>query len=214
MLADGDYGKCQLKLLEASYAPVYRGGRRARQRAGFKFSAAVHDENGSRIGRIERKIYTDSHGRIVVNNSYMALVETATGKGYGKSVTSGLENIYRRNNVHRMELRATKRGGYAWAQADYRLNPRASLREESLSPTPAHLMDAVDYSPSIGDRINAIYDSASSYDKALLDSMRDRFNGPANDCPSPQELANLSGTNPRLGETMMTGATWHGVKIL
>jgi hypothetical protein len=34
------------------------------------------------------------------------------------------------------------------------------------------------------------------------------------DFPSPSELAALVGDDPGLGKTLMTGSTWHGVKLL
>ncbi|MFD0364058.1 hypothetical protein ACFQZZ_21645 [Nocardia sp. GCM10030253] len=201
-MLDNNYdGRCRLRITEASYVDDVTDDLHRRQRTGFTFSGVISDERGVVVGDLQRKIYTDSQGKIVVKNELMVLGEQARGKRISTTLSSGLEDIYRSNNVDRIEVAAMKDGGYAWARAGF-----------DFDPDPGRLRASV---RSIERRIAEVSADASPADQALLAGFSERFGRTPAEYPSPSELASLTGVDDlELGKTLMTGSTWHGVRVL
>ncbi|MEV0296163.1 hypothetical protein [Nocardia sp. NPDC050710] len=69
---------------------------------------------------------------------------------------AAVRGIYRRNNVHRIEVRAMKDGGYAWARAGFAFDTDSNRLSSSIR--------------SIERRIEAVRGDASPRDQELLRS--------------------------------------------
>jgi hypothetical protein len=185
------YGPYDVHIAQANYL---------RDGSGFKLYASVRDPDKGMIGILERKIYHDEQGRIVVHNTVMDLDDEATGKGFATAFNSAMESYYRRSGVDRVTVFATDDGGYAWARAGYDFDLRPERIESSVS--------------SITTKIRAIYDSCSPADRSQLDDLLRRFEGRTIGYPTPNELASLTGDDRELGRTLMKGTAWYGVRVL
>lgn len=199
---DKDFGEYRLRITDARYVSDSGVDLRRMQRSGITFSGVISDDRGTPVADLERKIFTDADGLIVVRNDLMVVgSERNRQMGISSDVNTGLEDVYRRNNVHRMEVRAMEDGGYVWARAGYDFDRHPSRLPSSIF--------------SLQHRIDTVAVTATSGDKEILARIRERLGRPdAVDFPSPSELAALVGDDPGLGKTLMTGSTWHGVKLL
>ncbi|MGW4094917.1 hypothetical protein [Nocardia sp. NPDC004750] len=166
--------------------------------------ARVRDDTGQNVGRVRYDFWRDKNGLLVAGNEVAKLKENFRGKGFSTAFSTATEAYFRRCGVDRIEVHASlDDGGYAWAKAGYDWNPDPTLLEAS-----ANLMRA---------RIDALigYGIVSSpADAALLDGIKQRFDGPVAGYPSPQELTLLTGDDPHLGKTLMRGSNWYGMKKL
>ncbi|SUD48414.1 Uncharacterised protein [Nocardia otitidiscaviarum] len=167
---------------------------------GFNYHASIRDPDNGIVGILERKIYQDDKGRIVVDNRVMDLDEDATGQGFATAFNSAMEGYYRRSGVDRITVFATDDGGYVWARAGYDFDTNPDLLKESVS--------------SITDKIRNIYNNCSPADRVQLDDMLRRFEGRVIEYPSPNELASLTGDDRELGKTLMKNTAWYGVRVL
>ncbi|MFI9532619.1 hypothetical protein ACIG56_05195 [Nocardia fusca] len=199
---DQEFGEYRLRITDARYVSDGGGDLRRTQRSGFRFSGVISDDRGIPVADLQRKVFTDADDRIVVRNELIVVgSEQDRHQGISSVVNAGLEDIYRRNNVHRMEVRAMKDGGYVWARAGYDFDRHPSRLPSSIS--------------SLQHRIDTVSATATTGDKEILARIRERLGRPDDgDFPSPSELAALVGDDPGLGKTLMTGSTWHGVKLL
>ncbi|MEU2178905.1 hypothetical protein ABZ552_32255 [Nocardia sp. NPDC019219] len=185
------YGPYDVHIAQANYLDDAEG---------FKYHASIRDPDKGMVGILERKIYKDEQGRIVVENRVMDLDDDATGKGFATAFNSAMEGYYRRSGVDRLKVFATDDGGYAWARAGYDFDTSPGLIESSVS--------------SITDKIRKIYDQCSPADRVQLDDILRRFGGRVIEYPSPNELASLTGDDHQLGKTLMKGTAWYGVRVL
>ncbi|UAK30274.1 hypothetical protein K8O92_20285 [Nocardia asteroides] len=166
--------------------------------------ATIRDGDGAEVGTLLRNFERDSEGKLVVINEIMRLEEDFRGKGFSTAFSASIENYYRRSGVDRIELRAEDDdGGYVWAKAGY-----------DWDPDPHKLGKSVGYIQQRIDDIIADGLVPSDSDVAMLEEIKQRFQGPVTGFPSPQELALLEGDDPKLGETLMRGSIWFGMKKL
>ncbi|MGW5388505.1 hypothetical protein [Nocardia sp. NPDC003963] len=186
------YGLFDVHVAQAGYL---------RDRPGFDYHASVRAPGEGMIGMLQRKIYYDEQGKIVVENVMMDLFgKDATGKGFATSFNSAMESYYRRCGVDRIKVFATDDGGYVWARAGYEFDLTPEKLESSVS--------------SITTKIRTIYNDCSDAERIELDDMLSRFERKrVVDYPTPNELASL-GHDGALGERLMKDTAWHGVRVL
>ncbi|MFD8244567.1 hypothetical protein [Nocardia sp. NPDC059691] len=175
------------------------------------FTAKISGPGGEDAGSLLYSFTRDNDGRLVVTHDLTELNEGFTGKGFSTAFAASTEDYFRRSGVDRIELTATRLrqddsldGAVAWAKAGYDWNP-----------DPVKLAKSVN---SMRSRIDSLLDgeigTLSPADTALLQDMRTRFDGPPVGYPSPQELVMLTGDKLKLGEELMKGSSWHGMKKL
>ncbi|MFE7798713.1 hypothetical protein [Nocardia sp. NPDC057440] len=199
------------KGLERQYGPYRVADVRAWSEEGWTddakrylfMEAKIRDSDGAEVGKLLRNFERDSEGKLVAINEIMELEEHARGKGFSTVFSASVENYYRRSGVDRIELRAEDDGGYVWAKAGY-----------DWDPDPHKLAKSVDYIQQRIDKVIADGRVPSDADVALLEGIKQRFRGPVIGFPSPQELALLAGDDPKLGDTVMRGSIWFGMKKL
>ncbi|MBF6169772.1 hypothetical protein IU486_34430 [Streptomyces gardneri] len=204
-----------LKGLERQYGPYHvrnvgaffeRGSTQFGQTypATVTMSAEIRDSSGADAGLLMYEFWRDSDGLLVANNEVTVLADGFRGKGFSTAFSSAIENYFRRSGVHRIELQASREdGGYHWAKAGYDWNPDPVMLQRSVN--------------LISNRIDKVIDDGlvpSGNDVARLMEMKSRFDGPVSGYPSPLELALLEGDDPKLGETLMRGSIWFGMKKL
>jgi hypothetical protein len=174
-------------------------------------TAEIRTLDGEDAGSLIYSFTRDSEGDLVVTHDLTELDEGFTGKGFSTAFAASTEDYFRRSGVDRIELTATRLregdsldGAVAWAKSGYDWNT-----------DPEKLAKSVDNMKS---RIDLLLDgeigALSARDTALLEDMRIRFGGSPAGFPSPQELVMLSGDHTKLGEALMKGSTWYGMKKL
>ncbi|WP_040840254.1 hypothetical protein, partial [Nocardia brevicatena] len=175
------------------------------------FVADIRSDSGEDAGYLDYEFTRDDGGKLVVTNNIIELNEGFTGKGFATAFSASTEDYFRRSGVDRIELTATRLrendaldGAVAWAKAGYDWNPSPGKLGESVS----------NMRTRIDSLLRGEIGPLSPGDTALLHDMRRRFNGPVADIPSPRELVMLAGDNPKLGEELMKGSTWYGMKKL
>ncbi|OHV04665.1 hypothetical protein BKN37_08830 [Mycobacterium talmoniae] len=165
--------------------------------------------DGEPVGVIEREFTRDPNGKIVVKNNAMILEDHAKGNGFASAFAPRLEDYYRRAGADRIEVHAAlEDGGLVWARQDFRWDPDPARLKSSVGNI-VQRMDTV---------LNQI-DSAEA--RRLLTEMRGRLvdeSGqlrPYRELPTPKEIAVLETVDyPDLGERIMLGNSWYGVKQL
>ena len=175
------------------------------------FAAEIRGPHGEEAGSLAYSLTRDTDGKLVVTHDLTELYEGFTGKGFSTAFSASTENYFRRSGVDRIELTATRLrpdgsldGAVAWARAGYDWNPD----REKLAKSVTNMRARID--SLLGGEKGPL----SPTDTALLHGMRTRFDGPVVGYPSPQELVMLAGDNPKLGETLMKGSKWYGMKKL
>lgn len=205
------YGPYHIKVLGAWHekSQVDKDGNIHPENTGF--NAQILDDNGEEAGSLGYSFGRDDDGKLVVTNDVTALEEGFTGKGFATAFSASTEDYFRRSGVDRIELKATRLrendaldGAVAWAKAGYDWDPSPGKLGESVS----------NMRTRIESLLRGEIGPLSPGDTALLHDMRRRFNGPVADIPSPRELVMLAGDNPKLGEDLMKGSTWYGMKKL
>ncbi len=153
------------------------------------------------VGYFQRYVHRDHDHALVVHHERLELHESARGQGFSTAFGTAMEGYYRRSGVDRIELfAALEDGGYAWARAGYDWDPEPSRLAEAI----AHIRQ----------RIHGVAEDASAADRQLLADILEQFDGPSNLYPSPREVVELAGEDPRLGEKIMRGSRWDAVKRL
>lgn len=205
------YGPYQVEDLIAWHTPewVDKDGRTVPVLV--RFVADIRDSKGNEAGALIYSFTRDNRGDLVVTNERTELHKDFTGKGFATTFSASTEDYFRRSGVDRMELIATRLnkddpvdGAVAWAKAGYDWNPD----REKLAVSVTNMRARID--SLLGGETGPL----SPTDTALLHDMRTRFDGPVIGFPSPRELVMLAGDNPKLGEELMKGSTWHGMKKL
>lgn len=190
------YGPFHLRLTDVSYfGPTSAGGPPV---SGFRINAAVLDDAGRQVGRVERHINVKD-GRIVVFNAHMRLDEGARGQGFSRAFTGAMNDYYRRSGVDRIEIFAVQDGSVAWARAGFDFDRDPDRMKRTIS--------------SIREQAAAIRADCSRSDRALLDETLNRFKGKGG-YPTARDLVELAGDDPQLGVKLMSGTSWHGVQRL
>lgn len=204
------YGPYQVEDLNAWHTPAFvEDGHTVP--ALVRFVADIRDSNGNDAGSLIYSFTRDNRGDLVVTNERTELHKDFTGKGFASAFSASTENYFRRSGVDRMELIATRLnendpldGAVAWAKAGYDWNPAPEKLAVSVSNMKSHIDSLIAAGPN----------RLTPGDTVLLQDMRARFDGSVADFPSPRELVMLAGDNPKLGEELMKGSTWHGMKKL
>ncbi|WP_157224248.1 hypothetical protein [Nocardia paucivorans] len=169
------------------------------------FLGDIRDDNGADVGELIYSFTRDDDGKLVVTNEHTELRKGFTGKGFSTAFSAATEDYFRRSGVDRMLVTASlEDGGVTWAKAGY-----------DWDLTPAKLGESVNNMKSrIDDLLAGGNGPLSRRDTELLQEMRARFGGRTVEFPSPRELVMLAGDNPKLGEELMRGSYWHGMKKL
>ncbi|MGW4094918.1 hypothetical protein [Nocardia sp. NPDC004750] len=201
--------------LERRYGPFHLDNVEARHERGWTLAgkgspakltvrAEVRDDTRQEAGTVRYEFWRDRDGSLVAGNELTDLKENFRGKGFSTAFSVATETYFRRCGVDRIELHAgLEDGGYAWAKAGYDWNPDHTLLKRSITRMRNHI-----------DTLLANGSVPSAADAAVLEGIRQRFEGPVARYPSPQELALLTGDDPHLGKTLMRESNWFGIKKL
>ena len=146
----------------------------------------------------------DDEGRLVVENERLELEDFAQRRGFSTALSKELEHYYRRSGVDLMTVQATEIGGYTWAREGFDLDPDPVLLQRSLD--------------NVRRRIQGLIADTGTdpADRQLLRQIYDRLKEDSlgKGCPTPKELADLRGVDTKLGEKVMIGIDWHGIRWL
>lgn len=162
------------------------------------------DDNS--IGICLRKFYRDDKEppRLVVENERLELEEFARRRGFSNALYDELGRYYRRSHVDLMTVHATDDGGYTWALKDF-----------DWDPDPVRLGWSLD---NVRRRMKGLIAGPATHpdDQLLLRQICDRLKEDdlGKGCPTPKELADLRGVDTELGQTVMLGIDWHGIRWL
>lgn len=205
------YGPYQVEDLNAWYERPWVREDGSIHPANVGFTAEIRTPDGEDAGSLIYSFTRDSRGDLVVTHDLTELEEGFTGKGFSTAFAASTEDYFRRSGVDRIELTATNLrqddsldGAVAWAKAGYDWN----TDPEKLAKSVDNMKSRIDL--LLEGEIGALSDR----DIALLEDMRTRFDRSPVEFPSPQELVMLSGDNTKLGEALMKGSTWYGMKKL
>ncbi|WP_327146966.1 GNAT family N-acetyltransferase [Nocardia sp. NBC_01327] len=195
------YGPYRLDNVSTDYEISWTAAGRRRQE--LLMSASIRDGEQS-AGIISHCFSRDDEGKLVVENRVICLWPEFRGKGFSTEFSKAIEEYYRRSGVDRIELYADLQdGGYTWARAGFGWDLDPGKLRGSVNSIRAQISHLVTSTPGL-----------SSADKAQLDDILARFQGHVAGYPSPNELVSLSGDEPNLGEKIMRGSKWHGMKKL
>jgi GNAT superfamily N-acetyltransferase len=162
----------------------------------------IFDNQGKCVGICRQKFYRDADGDLVAENDHLQLHEAAQRQGFATALYNELDDYYRRSGVDVIKVRAgSQAGGYLWALRDFDWDPDPGRLALSFGDVQDHLDEL-------------IFDSATHPDdQELLRQMRRRLdeNDPGKGWPTPKELAELRGVDPKLGRTLMVGTNWYGI---
>ncbi|MEU4313530.1 hypothetical protein [Nocardia sp. NPDC024068] len=190
------------------YGPFDVTRLRARYHSGsdtLTITADVRDTRGRYAGALDYRIGRDAEGKLVAENFITHLMPGFTGKGFASAFSAAIEAYFRRSGVDRILVSAgLADGGVVWAKSGYGWNTAPDKLHKSVT----NMRTRIDELLAGGKR------SLSAGDAALLQDMRGRFDGPVTGYPSPRELVTLTGDNPGLGEELLRGTYWHGMKKL
>nr|WTA71327.1 2'-5' RNA ligase family protein [Micromonospora sp. NBC_00855] len=202
---DGDYGypdeegnRLQLRVDMAARMTIE--GRRLLRIEGDILDGGT----GEPVGRTERNFYLDSDGDPYVEHALLSLNPEAQDRGFGTQYSNELLDYYRASEVSRITLAAgLEDGGWTWARAGYDWN---DATPEMVTVSRSNLMN----------RMMALRtDSGTSEsDRAALDEVMMRMAGPMSQWPRPREISELTGDVGNLGEQILRGSDWYGVRWL
>jgi hypothetical protein len=205
------YGPYRVEDLNAWYEGPWAREDGSIRPANVGFIAQIRTLDGEDAGSLMYSFTRDSEGALVVTHDHTGLDEGFTGKGFSTAFAASTEDYFRRSGVDRIELTATRLregdsldGAVAWAKSGYDWN----TDPEKLAKSVDNMKSRIDL--LLEGEIGALSDR----DIALLEDMRSRFGGSPAGFPSPQELVMLAGDNTKLGEALMKGSTWYGMKML
>jgi hypothetical protein len=169
----------------------------------------IGDDDKS-IGNCRRKFRRDDEGHLVVDNEHLELMKPAQRKGFANALYKELETYYRRSRVDLMTVHATNIGAYTWALKDFNWDPSPVSLDNPVSLTWTF--------ERIRGRIEGLIADAGTHpgDKLLLRQICDRLKEEdlGKGCPTPRELAELPGVDTELGQKVMKGIDWHGIRWL
>jgi GNAT superfamily N-acetyltransferase len=156
------------------------------------------------IGLCRRKFYRDYKERLVVENDRLELEEFAQQRGFSTALFHELEPYYRRSHMDLMTVHATEDGGYTWARQGFDWDRNQGSFRSSLD--------------RVRRRIEGLIADAGTdpADQQILKQICDRLNQDdlGKGFPTPKELADLRGVDPKLGKKVMLGMDWHGIRWL
>jgi hypothetical protein len=170
--------------------------------AAVSVNGLIYDSDDHNVGAVARRFTRDpENNEIVVHHDYLALDLGARRRHFARALQHALEPYYRRSGAGRIELLATDDGSYVWAIQGYEWDPSPDRLQRSL----ANVRTAAD----------RLRPASTHADRLLLDIIIESLDPEVDDLPSPADLANQStGDTPNLGETLMRGADWWGVRYL
>ncbi|MFI7527486.1 2'-5' RNA ligase family protein [Nocardia salmonicida] len=202
---DGDYGypdeegnRLQLRIDMAARMTIE--GRRLLRIEGDILDGGT----GEPVGRTERNFYLDSDGDPYVEHALLSLNPEAQDRGFGTQYSNELLDYYRASEVSRITLAASlEDGGWTWARAGYDWN---DATPEMVTVSRSNLMN----------RMMALRTDSetSESDQAALDEVMMRMAGPMSQWPRPREISELTGDVGNLGEQILRGSDWYGVRWL
>jgi GNAT superfamily N-acetyltransferase len=158
------------------------------------------------IGICRRKFYRDDKEppRLVVENERLELEEFAQRRGFSTALSHELEHYYRRSHVDLITVHATDDGGYTWARQGFDWDPNPDSLRSSLG--------------HVRRRIEGLIADAGTNpaDQEILRKICDRLKEDdlGKGCPTPKELGDLRGVDTELGQKVMLGIDWHGIRWL
>lgn len=202
---DGDYGypdaegnRLQLRI-DTAMRMTIQGHRLVRVEGDI-----LDGTTGEPVGRVERNFYLDSDGDPYVEHALLSLDPEARGRGFSTQYFNDMLDYYRASDVSRITLAAgLDDGGWAWARAGFDWN---DATPEMVSVSRSNLMN----------RMMALRtDPATSEgDQATLDDMMMRMAGPTAQWPRPRAISEITGDVGNLGEQILRGSDWYGVRWL
>jgi GNAT superfamily N-acetyltransferase len=186
--------------LSGRYGPFAVNWRSVGSSTEIVIEGEILSGSGDLVGRSGRSFYRDHDGYLVVHNDGLWLEVAARKRGFATAFYDELERYYRRSGVDVITIHAAlDDGGYSWAQYGFDWDPR-------------HIADSF---TNIRRRIDDLLRSSkvTTADKQLLKEVRGRVDhsDPGQEWPTPNELANLHGDDPKLGRKLMRGSSWYGI---
>lgn len=164
-----------------------------------------------------------------VFHDFLELDRAYRGQGFSTAFSEFSEAYYKANGVRRVELHAAlDDGGYVWAKAGYTWDTNY-YKTNPFSPTPSPVVDQIDRlinynGPGSGGGMSEMTEDQMR----ILRDWRERLSQPdSSKWPSPADMANVktdptrgrtdtlaTGKTGTLGETVLRGVDWFGVKFL
>ncbi|WP_063061641.1 hypothetical protein [Nocardia sienata] len=195
------FGPYHVRDVSAMYVERYDDGYEQLQ---LELRGDIFDADGNPIGDFHRQYFRDADGRLVANHESFKLHEDYRGQGFSLAFSNSMENYYRRSGVDRIEICARDEdGGVAWARAGYDWDPDSTRYRISVENLTARIDDMISRT-----------DEFSAADRAELAALKEGLAKPYSLAPSPTEIVTLQGADGKLGEKLMRGSTWYGMKKL
>ncbi|MGV0781624.1 toxin glutamine deamidase domain-containing protein [Mycolicibacterium sp. XJ775] len=164
-------------------------------------SGVILDGNED-IGSIDRVIYRDEDGHLVVHNGLMAITDgRRRGQGFSKALTAELERFYVRSGVDRIELTSDWQGSNAWARRGFTWGTDVS-----------NLQGALDQIKFSAERLRERVEGEAV---VVLDEIVARLEVDHPRLPEPVDLAMLATDEvPNLGRLLLENTSIDMVKYL
>jgi TipAS antibiotic-recognition domain len=154
------------------------------------------------IGVVVRDLMLDDKANLVVQNRFLIIDDPQfRGRGFSKALAAELEHYYLRSQVHRIEVKTSSQGSFAWARRGFIWNPDTAKLQESLD--------------SVKDSIRALLPQVSKNAQQVLRDIVPRLDAGRPDLPAPIELAELTAPGASdLGRQLLDETGLHFVKYL
>lgn len=195
------FGPYHVRDVSAMYVERYDNGFEQLQ---LEVRGDIFDADGNPIGDFHRQYFRDAEGRLVANHESFKLDEAHRGHGFSLAFSKSMEDYYRRSGVDRIEICARDEdGGVAWARAGYDWDPDSTRYRISVENLTARIDDMISRTGEF-----------SAADRAELAALKEGLARSYALAPSPTEIVTLRGDDGKLGEKLMRGSTWYGMKKL
>lgn len=177
-------------------------------RTGLSMGFQIVDENGRRVGTMQRNIKRDPNtGKIYVSNELFTLDKSSQGKGLATKAAAALEPWYQQSGAEEVRVHANiDVGSFTWARQGFdwdTSNPAVTRMNGTAVQRLAQKMSNL---------------SLSAEDRNTLSNLMAGFDpGDPSTWPSPQDLANVGykpGRKRWPGKSTMLKSNWYGVKKL
>ncbi len=160
------------------------------------------------VGQVQREIRRSPDGELSVYNAYLSIDKAHQGDGFATEYLGRLEEWYRANDVHHIDVHANiDVGGYTWARKGF--NWDYTSGRPDVGTVPAALRREIAGMDPGAERTEL---------EGLLKDLLDPARWATKDSPRPADIANLGRTEDssiiHRGKRMMLGTSWHGRLIL
>ncbi|MFB8281014.1 hypothetical protein [Nocardia colli] len=177
------YGPYDAEMTEARYI---RAGTRV---GGISIGGKVVDD-GQQIGRFKISAFVQADGHLEGHIGQLYIDRSSSRRsGFGTVFLDSIESYFRRSGAKSVYVQgAPPDGGKFFAGAGY-----------GWDPDPGHMKNSIARIRESESDLRQV----SQPDQALVTSVLQRFNGPEDQYPSPQEIVNLAGDDSQLGRHLM-----------